>query len=750
MQQLAPFAPAAATLLLVTFVAWSWSGMWVDPPVGVVALATAAGAVPALVSLIPDRRAGLATIASGAIGAFLVAALATDVSMQSLLRLRRDAWRSVATLLDDGIAGAATITIPLPPDADSRAVSATLVVLLAMAIFLIAAIGIVTRRPLAAIVTAGIALSYRWTLAPPSHPLRDGMLGALVALIVFALLRPGVRDRRHHPARPIVAGAVVLALAWVLSIGASDRAWWDWRTWSWGSPDPQGAVLSLNQSYGALTYPDQPIELARVSTEKLAPLRAITLNRFDGLAFTEAPGTLISDVEVSDGALDLPAKAAATGPTAMTVSLTGTKTPWLFMGGDARRVDGLGQRRAKVFADGAVNIDPSLGRDAKYRVTSTFPDPGPAKLLNVKGYEPWDDLSQELTVDPGQGLPPITAPSWGNGDRIPADDYGPYDAVAERSREVIGDATTPYQAVNRVESYLRALPFQYDERAPRAVGEPELVGFLMTTQRGYCQHFAGAMALMLRMNGIPARVAVGLNINASRYDATTKSYAIVDRDAHSWVEVYFGPEHGWLTFDPTPGRSALNSASVSSSTYSTKGLTTTVASALSSAPVNPAPSAPAQRPEPAGPSGPVAATPSGGMSPWLWLTPLGLALVALLPWAVKVVRRLRRRRGDERARVLGAARELESLLVDLGAPPDPAATPVERATTARRDLGIDAARIYGLASEARYSPVAPAPGAGQEAWDELETARRQLGWRYRARAGMRLRSLRRDRRNADV
>ncbi len=750
MRQLATLTPAAATLLLVAFVAWSWSGMWVDPPARVVALAAVAGVVPALASLIPHRRAGLATVVTGAVGAFLVAAVATDVSMQSLLRLRRHAWRAVATLIDDGIAGAATITIPLPADADSRAVSATLVVLLAMAVFLIAAIGIVTRRPLAAVVTSGIALAYRWTLAPPIHPLRDGMLGALVALVVFALLRPGVRDRRRSAVRPIVAGALVLAIAWAASAGASDRAWWDWRTWSWGSSQPQGAVLSLNQSYGPLSYPDQPLVLARVKTDTLAPLKAVSLNRFDGLSFTEAPGTLIADVEIADGTLDLTAKAASRPPTSMTVALTGTKTPWLFLGGAAQRVDGLGNRRAKVFADSAVNIDPPLGRDATYTVTSTFPDPGPAKLLDVPGYEPWEDLDNELTIEPGQGLDPVIAPAWGTGDRVAAEMFGPYAEVAERSRQVIGDATTPYQAVNRVETYLRNQPFQYDDRAPRAVGEPELAGFLLTTKRGYCQHFAGSMALMLRMNGIPARVAVGLNISASRYDATSQTYAIVDRDAHSWVEVYFGQEYGWLPFDPTPSRSAVNSASVSSSRYSTATLPTTVANSLSNAPVNPAPTAPPAKREPSGPTGPVAAAPRTGISPWLWFTPLVLAALALLPGALKLLRRARRRRGDERTRILGAAREFESLLVDLGASPDPTATPLERATWVRRDLGIDAARIYGLASEARYSPVAPKAGAGQEAWDELDQARRQLGWRHRARAGMRLRSLRRDRERADV
>ena len=37
-----------------------------------------------------------------------------------------------------------------------------------------------------------------------------------------------------------------------------------------------------------------------------------------------------------------------------------------------------------------------------------------------------------------------------------------------------------------------------------------LDAFLFRDRAGYCQHFSGATALLLRMGGVPARVAVGL------------------------------------------------------------------------------------------------------------------------------------------------------------------------------------------------------------------------------------------------
>ena len=88
-----------------------------------------------------------------------------------------------------------------------------------------------------------------------------------------------------------------------------------------------------------------------------------------------------------------------------------------------------------------------------------------------------------------------------------------------------------------------------------APNQPALVQFVTQTKRGYCQHFAGAMALMLRYLGIPARVAAGFT--SGSYDADSHEWTVTDHEAHDWVEVYF-PGWGWIPFDPTPGRGTLD------------------------------------------------------------------------------------------------------------------------------------------------------------------------------------------------
>ena len=112
---------------------------------------------------------------------------------------------------------------------------------------------------------------------------------------------------------------------------------------------------------------------------------------------------------------------------------------------------------------------------------------------------------------------------------------GPYAPVHDLAARVAGDAATPYAAVNRIEAYLRR-NYTYDEQPPYPTslpddwpadmprGRPPLVDFLFGSRRGYCQHFAGSMAVMLRSLGIPARVAVGLHRRPLRRQGRTAGW----------------------------------------------------------------------------------------------------------------------------------------------------------------------------------------------------------------------------------
>jgi hypothetical protein len=102
--------------------------------------------------------------------------------------------------------------------------------------------------------------------------------------------------------------------------------------------------------------------------------------------------------------------------------------------------------------------------------------------------------------------------------------------------------------VRRVENYLlREGRYHYTTDVGTPGIEP-LMEFLFHTHRGYCQHFAGAAALLLRVAGVPTRVVVGF---ATGEQVDKDTWAVRDEDAHAWIEVYF-PSVGWVPFNPTP------------------------------------------------------------------------------------------------------------------------------------------------------------------------------------------------------
>ncbi len=117
----------------------------------------------------------------------------------------------------------------------------------------------------------------------------------------------------------------------------------------------------------------------------------------------------------------------------------------------------------------------------------------------------------------------------------------------------------PVMIARRIESHLRDT-FDYELGVPNLSRLNALEDFLIREKRGHCERFASAMALLLRMKGIPSRVMVGFV--PGRKNWLSGWYDIRFRDAHAWVEAYF-PDEGWVQFDPTPrGSIALSNWNV--------------------------------------------------------------------------------------------------------------------------------------------------------------------------------------------
>lgn len=113
---------------------------------------------------------------------------------------------------------------------------------------------------------------------------------------------------------------------------------------------------------------------------------------------------------------------------------------------------------------------------------------------------------------------------------------------------------TVYDKVTALEQWFRSDVFQYSFDPPRVSGANQVNLFLLETRTGNCQHFASAMAMMVRSLGIPARVVSGFR--GGDWDDATRTLFVRQDTAHLWVEVYF-IGYGWVPFDPTPSTDEL-------------------------------------------------------------------------------------------------------------------------------------------------------------------------------------------------
>lgn len=126
--------------------------------------------------------------------------------------------------------------------------------------------------------------------------------------------------------------------------------------------------------------------------------------------------------------------------------------------------------------------------------------------------------------------------------------------IQDLATQVTGTSANRYDAASRVESYLQN-NFGYTLEQ-KAGGEEPLADFLFNVKEGHCEYFATAMAVMLRTQGIATRIVNGFS--EGEYNETADVFVVRQKNAHSWVEVYFPGENVWVPFDPTPfaGQSA--------------------------------------------------------------------------------------------------------------------------------------------------------------------------------------------------
>jgi transglutaminase-like putative cysteine protease len=127
---------------------------------------------------------------------------------------------------------------------------------------------------------------------------------------------------------------------------------------------------------------------------------------------------------------------------------------------------------------------------------------------------------------------------------------GTPDRVGDLAREITVGASNPYERALAVQTWLQTNT-EYDLGVAREPDGVDAVDhFLFETRRGFCEHIASAMAVLLREVGVPTRIATGFGPGVR--NPLTGYWEVRQSDAHAWVEVLL-PEVGWIPFDPTFG-----------------------------------------------------------------------------------------------------------------------------------------------------------------------------------------------------
>jgi transglutaminase-like putative cysteine protease len=651
--------------------------------------------------------------------------------------------RVLAPVTDAVGAGIGDFYLVVLPFEPARSPEMHALVLVAIFGFAVAsALLVAERRAIAA--TAVTVAGVGWPATLMSS--ESVAIGALV--LAAALSIPLILRARSGPA--LVAGAttaavVVSGAAWASSATTVAReAALDWETWDIRGDAVQATTVRFawDSNYDGIRFPAKKTVVLTVEGPDSARYwRTSTLDLFtDDHWFEDLLWLARVEGNADPVPLDrlTPARAARKENwLEQRIEVKALVDDHLAAAGTPVALDSRRIGTVFLLSGGVLRVRDPMGRGQRYRVWSYAPDPAPAALAASKPRYP-TVAGRYLKVD-GRPFPAFGLQGRGAAVRALFADpsfaqfaaYRPMYAAAQR---VSGSARTPYAAVLALESWFRQRGgFVYDERPPR-VTRPPLVEFVTRTKAGYCQHFAGAMAAMLRMLGIPARVAVGFT-SGSFSDG---KWIVTDHNAHAWVEVWF-TGHGWVPFDPTPGRGTFGGD------YSFASDSEDAVAALGRGELS-------RTSKKTGRSGPEIRQGdelAGSRGPSLF--GLVIALGALWALAVgvgkTVFRRTRYLTRDPRRAATASRRELESFLRDQGIAISASATLDDLRGAVAEELGLDGRSFVEAAARARFGPPAAAHRdahiARQEVRALLRRMRFELSIWARARGFVSLRSLRR-------
>jgi hypothetical protein len=410
--------------------------------------------------------------------------------------------------------------------------------------------------------------------------------------------------------------------------------------------------------------------------------RAEVFDTYDGSLWTESRHHLSPLINNDSGGYDVPGAQSFSGPTKQLVQT------FFIQQAQPNVLFGAAQPQTVYFPSGALQANADLSIRAPI-----FLDQG--LVYSVESAVPAVPDGELAQLPPMRRLPQhgydarfLQLPS-----ELPQRDR----ALAD---QITAGTQNEYGAVMAVQSWLQTNT-RYDLTVPREPPGVDAVDhFLFDTRRGFCEHIASAMAVLLRAEGIPTRIVTGYG--PGERNPFTGYYDVRYSDAHAWVEVLY-PHIGWIPYDPTFGVPPVPGGWGSPMGAGLVSWVTAQIGAAVPVGVRTAVGAAAHR------FTSVAAAGDAAM-------PLAIAGVAL---ALTVAARRRRRHRAKPPPALDdfdiAYAQLLDGLAAAGRPPDPSRTPDEVLAAVRADPRFDAeltahaADVVGSVRRARFARPADRP-----------------------------------------
>jgi transglutaminase-like putative cysteine protease len=510
------YEPGFALLAAYGLLRWATLVRDVDPlrwvALGVVATVLAA------MSRLPRRAAAaLAVIAAAA------AIPVSGFPLGWLTHLRfAVGWRTISAAINELPA------IVVPYASTDNAIRATIVLLAGLLLVLAGALFAVARRSRALLAAVPLLL----VAAVPSALARPHLalpLGALLLVLLAPFIAHAPRHLFSRPATAVLLSVAALTGIAVTPVLDSGAPWLSFaRLASRVDGNPNGAeTFNWSQNYGPVSYPQNGVTVLTISARFPYFWKTEDLDAFDAFGWTSVAAAEPNGLQgVSPAALRRYTEE-------LTVSVASMTTTDVIAAGIAQR---------PTLADVAQDADPG-----SWQVATPLQ---PGDRYEVKVYAPHPSataLERAGTSYPAPirqfAISPVSLAS-------------PYRSAVVLAHRLQVGTRTPYGYAEAVMRYLQ----QHESYSldPPLAGDYPLLQFLFSTHRGYCQQFAGAMALLMRIGHVPARVAVGFT--SGSYDPISHDYVVTDIDAHAWVEIWF-PGYGWVEFNPTPALGASTSRS---------------------------------------------------------------------------------------------------------------------------------------------------------------------------------------------